>query len=305
MENKALLFSELEKIQGIRLLQECDFQKQTTLKLSEKNCLILIDDISAVNPLLQKLKELEAKFCYLGLGSNQVIDPHIDCYVKMNIKYQRDFFDYFGAGVSEAWLPSSLPITIMTQWAIKNNLKGWEVISGIPASLGGAIFMNAGTGLGEIASLVKSVRYIDFQTGKMVEKKIDRDIDFSYRHNNFLKKNDLIVEVQICHLGAEEGIALKIKNYLEYRTKTQPLWSRNSGCTFKNIKEFNLSAGKILDAMGLKGLTRGGMTISYKHANFFENLSNASREDMLTLIHDVQELVFLSTGIKLEVEINI
>jgi UDP-N-acetylmuramate dehydrogenase len=305
---KDSFLNDASTISGLKIIRECDFQKHTTLKLREKADLLVLEDTEAAIKVLKLLSSYSLNYKVIGLGSNQVIDPEVDFYIKYNEKFSREMSHYGLLGDGTFWLPSSLPLTIMTQWAIKNEISKWDVISGIPASLGGAVAMNAGTALGEIGSIVQSVRYIDSHSLVIKEHIINHIVDFSYRKNHFLDKNDLILAVKVICPEVLPGQGEKIKKYLDYRAQSQPLWTRNSGCTFKNVKHaegVKISAGMLLDLMQLKGLRQGDMCVSHKHANFFENLSHASREDVLKLIKQVQLIVLMSTGIELEVEINL
>src|SRR5690606_27919496 len=106
-------------------------------------------------------------------------------------------------------------------------LIGWEVFSGIPASLGGAIFMNAGTGLGEICEIVDSVRVMDREAN--IREVTKNNLKFSYRHNHFIEPGEIIISAKLINKGLDEKIGEKIKDYLDFRKNTQPLNTKSCG----------------------------------------------------------------------------
>jgi UDP-N-acetylmuramate dehydrogenase len=199
-------------------------------------------------------------------------------------------------------LPASLGINYLTSHAVKFGLKGWEVFTGIPASLGGAIFMNAGTNLGEIGPLMKKVKIVS-SDGSLREE-VMNEKSFTYRHNHFLKDGDVIVGATMFHRGIDPAISIKIKEYLEYRKKTQPLATKNCGCVFKNPHK-ELQAGRLIDLMGLKGLQVGGLRISPKHANFIENTTSSNWDQFESLVKIIKSNMDHFYGIEFELEVKI
>lgn len=166
--------------------------------------------------------------------------------------------------------------------------------------------MNAGTNLGEIGSLIKEVNIVT-KEGEEKLIKIDSH-SFSYRHNHFVNPGDVIYQARLVHFGIDEAISKKIREYLEMRTRSQPLKEWTCGCIFKNFQNHRLGvtcrAGLFIDIMGLKGLSYKNLQISPKHANFMENTGESSYEDVLTMISILQKELKLQTGVSFETEVE-
>lgn len=126
---------------------------------------------------------------------------------------------------------------------------------------------------------------------------------YTYRKNHFINSGDVITKIEIKNLGIDKNnVISKIHEYLAYRKKTQPLQGRNCGCVFKNRD--GVSAGKIIEDLGLKGTNVGGMRVSHLHANFLENDGSATAADFWELVRIIQEKVKDQFGKELELEIN-
>ena len=166
----------------------------------------------------------------MGWGANILLPSSSTMpYVQLDFDFNRELLEQ---PQSEYILPASVSLAVLTSHAAKFGLKGWEVFTGIPASLGGAVYMNAGTNLGEIGSLVKEVKLMN-KLGEIKLIKIDAH-SFSYRKNHFVQPGDVIYEVTLSNLGLDPAISIKIKDYLEMRNKSQPLKEATCGCVFKN-----------------------------------------------------------------------
>ncbi|MFZ8999813.1 MAG: UDP-N-acetylmuramate dehydrogenase [Bacteriovoracaceae bacterium] len=301
------LVNEFEGNDSIQVELDKDLSKRSTLNLEASGHLITIKNLEALIKVLSTLNKYELNFRVLGLGANQVLPQNSDFpYIKLDFKYDKKLFE----AVRPSYiLPASIPLNILTSQAIKYELKGWEAFTGIPATLGGAISMNAGTRLGEIGNLIQKVKYVD-RYGKLHEKNVTKE-DFAYRKNNFLKNDDVIYEAEITHLGVSPGIGKEIKDYLAYRNQTQPLNDKTCGCMFKNYEESgennssSCPAGKFLDIMGLKGFTIGGAQVSHVHANFLINKGGATKEDVQRLLHLVKSELALQFGKEFELEVKL
>ncbi|MDR1122618.1 MAG: UDP-N-acetylmuramate dehydrogenase [Endomicrobium sp.] len=183
--------------------------------------------------------------------------------------------------------------------AIKNNLIGLEIFSGIPGSVGGAVYGNAGSGDVWISSVIKKVGvYIGFKKKWLAKKQIY----FSYRESSL--ENSIISDVcfSLKKTAENDSVATVFEN-VQRRIKTQPLSFPNAGSIFKNPKGF--SAGKLIEETGLKGIRVGGAQISKVHGNFIVNTEEASAKDVLALISLIEEKIYKRFSIKLETEIKI
>ncbi len=185
-------------------------------------------------------------------------------------------------------------------YAIRRSLAGLEWAAGIPGTVAGCVVMNAGTRLGEMKDTVKAVRIVTL-TGAVLDCPA-QDITFSYRRAQL--PDGIVVGVWLqLKPGVRADIEKVVKDYLRYRRNTQPLALPSAGCVFKNPP--NDSAGRVVEAAGLKGAHVGDAEISDKHANFIVNQGCASAKDVLALIRKVRAQVARTTGVKLELELKL
>ena len=186
--------------------------------------------------------------------------------------------------------------------ATKLSLTGLEWAAGIPGTLGGAVFGNAGAFGQSMKDIVREVELFDTKVGKIKVFK-NKDCKFSYRESIFKKNKNLIIISLILKMkkGRKKEIQKKIKKYLAYKKETQPLSYASAGSVFKNPP--GKSAGELIEKAGLKGKTIGGAQISKKHANFIINKGKAKAEDVKKLISLVKKTVKKKFGTSLEEEI--
>jgi UDP-N-acetylmuramate dehydrogenase len=183
--------------------------------------------------------------------------------------------------------------------ALKNNLIGLEFVSGIPGSVGGAVYGNAGLRDKWIDSAIKEVGI--YTGSKKVWLKREQ-IDFSYRKSSL--ENSVISDVYFSLKKTTENDSLAtVFESVQKRLKTQPLSFPNAGSIFKNPKGFSI--GKLIEETGLKGVRIGGAQISELHGNFIINVGEASAKDVLALISLIEEKIYKQFSIKLETEIKI
>lgn len=186
--------------------------------------------------------------------------------------------------------------------AAKNGLAGFEFASGIPGSIGGAVFMNAGAYGGEMKDIINTVTYID-SSGKLLEKKKE-DCLFEYRHSVFQTIEGIIVSARVTLRAEDETIVrAEIERLTEIRESKQPLEYPSCGSVFKR-PEGHYTGALIQDA-GLQGYQIGGAQVSRKHAGFIVNRGGATATDYIELIQYIQNQVKDQFGIQLETEVKI
>jgi UDP-N-acetylmuramate dehydrogenase len=294
----------LKEIENIELEINKDLTKFSTMRLKSNGDLITVKNLHALKQTVSKLTSAGIKYRVLGWGANILIPTEsVVPYLQLDFNYDKSIFD---EARDEYLIPASVSLATLTSHANKFGLKGWEVFTGIPASLGGAIFMNAGTNLGEIGNVVKEV-YLVTKNGEEKLIKIEQH-SFSYRHNHFVNEGDVIYQARLNHFGLDANISKKIKEYLEMRTRTQPLKEWTCGCVFKNYEDserfVTCRAGLFVDIMGLKGLTYKNLQVSLKHANFMENKGDSTYEDVITFINLLKNEMKLQYGISFETEVE-
>lgn len=281
-----------------------DLAYKNTMRLSARGDLITIKSKNALSQVLLTLGNHQLRYKVIGWGSNLLLKPSSDTvYLELAFPLDKEVFQR----PRETYvLPASTPLNVLTAHAIKFGLRGFESFTGIPASLGGAVYMNAGTGLGEISQIVKLVK-IMCPSGEERQEEVTGS-SFSYRRNNFLNPGEVIFEVHLSPLGIDSDISKVIRNYLNYRKDTQPLDAKTCGCVFKNdhhfFKDKTCQAGKFIDIAGLKGFTLKGIKVSEKHGNFFENTGDGNYFDVINLIDRVTMEMELHFGIKFDREVE-
>ena len=184
--------------------------------------------------------------------------------------------------------------------AIRRSLAGLEWAAGIPGTVAGCVVMNAGTRLGEMKDSVKAVRIVS-PKGALIDCPAEA-IEFRYRRATLPPGVVVGVWLQL-RPGVRADIEKVVKDYLHYRRDTQPLTLPSAGCVFKN--PMNDSAGRVVEAAGLKGTSVGDAQISTKHANFIVNQGHASAADVLSLIKKVRTRIARRMEIKLELELKV
>jgi len=184
--------------------------------------------------------------------------------------------------------------------AIRRSLAGLEWAAGIPGTAGGCLMMNAGTRLGEMKDSVKAVRMVTAK-GEIVDLPAS-SIPFEYRRARLPKGIVVGVWLQLKQ-GVRAELEQVVKEYLHYRRDTQPLAMPSAGCVFKNPPKD--SAGRLIEAAGLKGLSVGDAEVSPKHGNFIVNRGHAKAADVIELIGKVRRMIRQKTGVRLDLELKI
>lgn len=202
-------------------------------------------------------------------------------------------------------IPSFASKSSLIDYSLKHNLSGAEFSAGIPGTLGGAVYMNAGTKWGSYSEIIEKVKFYQFEKG-FFEKPIN-ELGLKYRgHGEGLFTDGTIVVSVYVRLKKEKSIdpvKSKIDEILEYRGGKQPLELPNCGSVFKNPENSRRGAGRLIEAANLKGTVIGAAQVSLKHANFILNLGGASSEDVEALIKLIQVKIKEDFGISLETEV--
>lgn len=246
---------------------------------------------------LIEILKIESPITILGNGTNVLVkDSGIKGIVVSTIKL-RNYKIYDNIIEADA----GMPIIMLAKIAAENGLTGLEFASGIPGTLGGAIFMNAGAYGGEMKDVVESSQYIDkeFKLHDVIEHK------FEYRKSIYSSEVDGIVlsaKLKLQH-GDVNLIKEKMNQNMDSRNSKQPVNMPSAGSTFK--RKEGVIVSKLIDEAGLKGYTIGGAQVSTLHAGFIVNKGNATSEDILNLISHVKKVIKDKYDIDIETEIKI
>jgi len=254
--------------------------------------------VEEIITLLDCLKEEGFPWILLGGGTNMVFanGGYRGCVIRLGGKFTRieregDFMLLAGAAVS-------LPAAVAS--SAENGLSGMECFAGIPGTVGGAVFMNAGTRSGEIADVVHEVRLFDGKDARWVP---GGKIGFSYRSSG-ISEGDIILETRFKLVPSfSKEVRLRMKAQVDQRQRTQPTGVPSSGCWFRN-PEGN-SAGRLIEEAGMKGERFGDAQVSEIHANFLVNVGRATTSDFLNLAEKVRVAVHRRSGVMLQEEVKI
>lgn len=297
--SEAFLGSCREFLREDQVLINEPMRNQTTFKIGgEADCLLFPATTEEARRIVTLVREAGLPLTVLGNGSNLLVrDGGIrGVTVKFNgamAAMRREGTHIFaGAGAL---------LKDVSEFAAANALTGLEFACGIPGSLGGAVFMNAGAYDGEMKNVAYAVRTVT-REGEVKEYKRD-ELKLSYRHSVFQENGELITEIELAlEPGDEAAIREKIADFTERRESKQPLEMPSAGSTFKRPAGY--FAGTLIDQTGLKGLTVGGAQVSKKHAGFLVNAGGATAADVQNLIREVQRRVFEKHGVKLHPEVR-
>ena len=197
---------------------------------------------------------------------------------------------------------SGLTNALLAKILLDNSLSGFEFAGGIPGTIGGAVYMNAGAYSLEMKNIVVSTKYLDLNTYE-IKTIANNEHNFEYRKSIFQNLNTVILETTLkLQKGNKEEMKAKMQEYAEKRKTTQPLDKPSAGSTFKRGTDF--ITAKLIDESGLKGYSIGGAQVSEKHAGFIINTGNATAKDIINLINYVKEKVYEKFGKHIEEEIN-
>ncbi len=255
------------------------------------------ESVQEIKDLIEYAKEKNIEYTVMGNGSNLLVgDKGIRGLV---IKIAHGFSR---ASVSGKTITASSGILLskLANLALSENLSGLEFASGIPGTLGGAIFMNAGAYGGEMKDVIKKVTYLENGEVKTVENK---ELDFGYRRSRFCGTDAIILSAEIELKKAEyDEIKEKMEDFKERRTSKQPLSMPSAGSTFKRPEGY--FAGKLIEDANLKGFSIGGAQVSEKHSGFVINTGNSTAQDVVDLIKHIQKTVYDKFGVELETEVK-
>ncbi|MCP5468751.1 MAG: UDP-N-acetylmuramate dehydrogenase [Deltaproteobacteria bacterium] len=267
------------------------------------DALVAPDHIEELQKILKFASENHLHWMVLGFGSNVLIkDGGIrGIVIRLHKLFQQ--FDILEEDDTTCYVKvgAAYPLPKLVDWAKEKGCQNIEVLYGIPATLGGALWMNAGTRAGEIEQFVESITVLRAEGGFKDYPK--EKLDFSYRHLKFPGKG-LITACQLKFVKTDpEKVKEKVQGYQLKRQSTQPLDQPSLGSIFKNPPQ--AFAAQMIDEIGLKGVRVGGARISEKHANFIVNENNASAKDVLTLISLMKDKVKEHFDERLELEIKV
>lgn len=298
MENEIL--KELQDIVGVENVKYNEpMSKHTSFKVGgNAEYFVEIYDIDILKRIVDYSKNNNLVINVVGNGTNLLV---LDSGIKgLVIRYVANKIEINDNYVS---VDAGVLNGILAQELLKNELSGFEFASGIPGTIGGAVFMNAGAYGSEIKDIIEEVTYFDMRD-KTVHIICNNECKFDYRKSIFSEMDTVILNAKLrLNKSSYDLIKKKMDEYRDKRISTQPLNKPNAGSTFKRGDGF--ITAQLIDEAGLKGFSIGGARVSEKHAGFIVNDNNATAKDIIELIEYVKKTIYEKYNKKIEVEVRI
>ncbi len=293
------LYNKIQSSVKADLFLDEPMAKHTTFKIGgPADLLIIPHGVEDLKKILVEISSSGTPYIIMGNGSNMLVSDTGIRGAVIKICGAMDKIDIDGRNVK---VQAGAYLGKLQNMCAEKGLSGFEFFSGIPAAVGGAVAMNAGSWGGTISLFLKSVEVLTKSAKTM---KLDKaDCGFTYRGSNILKYGSVVLEAEF-ELEKKDPALVQAsqKEILRLKASSQPLTYPSAGCIFRNhAKE---SAGKIIERAGLKGESIGGAQVSQVHANYIVNTGNATASDVMGLINRVKGIVLEKTGISLELEIR-
>jgi UDP-N-acetylmuramate dehydrogenase len=261
---------------------------------------VLVGDDAALDTLAGVVASADVPLLVVGRGSNLLVADRgfAGIAVALGDEFERIVVD---AAASSVLAGGSASLPVLARRAAAAGVSGLEFYVGIPGSVGGAVRMNAGGHGRETREVLIDVDLLDLRTGTRSKATVD-DFDFGYRHSN-LQDHTLVCAARFAGSpDTAEACTARIDAIVKWRREHQP-GGANAGSVFSNPP--GMSAGRLIDAAGLKGLRIGGAAVSEKHANFIVADAAATAADVVALLDEVRRRVADATGIVLQTEVRL
>ena len=287
-----------EKINKDRVLINEPMSKHTSFKIGgPADIFIVVNDLEELKHVLKIAKESRTDVTCIGNGTNLLVKDNgiRGITIKPNFKNIQIDGEKLEVG-------SGVAVPVLARTAYENGLSGLEFACGIPGSVGGAVYMNAGAYDGEISFVIESAEVLDDKQEIRVLSK--EELNLGYRQSVVMQKGYIVLSATFdLTPGDHDKIQSRVNELTTRREDRQPLEYPSAGSTFKRPEGY--FAGKLIEDAGLKGYTVGGACVSEKHAGFVINKSNGTAKDVLAVIHHVQEEVKRQFGVELHPEVRI
>lgn len=289
--------TELEKINCGKVLENCSLKQYTTYRAGGiADYIVFPESIEQLKNLMSYLKEKNIKHKVVGYGSNLLFsdDGYRGVLIKLDALHTCEFYG------TKVVVGAGYPLMKLAIKAAKLGLTGLEFAAGIPGTIGGAIYMNAGAYKSDMGYIVSEIKVLTPEL--TVKTMYNRELEFHYR-TSFLQTHPGYICLEatlILTKGTEAAIRSVMEDRKKRRLMTQPLEYPSAGSVFRNPE--GIAAGKLIEDCGLKGMRIGGAEVSRKHANFIINADHANANDIRKLILTVQDTVWKKKKIKLKCE---
>ena len=293
---------EESKLNKENLYYDEPMAKHTSFKIGgPADVFIKVDNIEELKETVDLSKKNQIPLTIIGNGSNLLVtDKGIrGITAKLNLK---DIEIKNENNKQIIKVDAGVPVGLLAQKLLKEEITGFEEISGIPGTIGGAVIMNAGAHGKELKDILKKVTAMDYNGN--IHEFTNEECLFSYRNSRFQKEKYIILQATLeLEKGNSTEIKEKMDEYMQFRKEKQPIEYPNAGSTFKRGEDF--VTAKLIDEAGLKGYKVGGAQVSEKHAGFIVNVDNATAKDVIELTDYIKEKIEEKFGKKINLEIQI
>jgi UDP-N-acetylmuramate dehydrogenase len=291
----------LKQMEVGQLVKDAPMQEYTSFKAGGKAALLVLPQhIAQLQYTMRVIAEEKVPYFIMGNGTNLLVRDRGYAGVIVKIGDALSDIEVTAGGVEAE---AGALLKNVAQVAMENDLTGFEFASGIPGSIGGAAYMNAGAYDGDMSQVVETVKLLAIDGSEIYTLSVD-EMEYGYRKSRLMEKEAIILSVVLkLAEGDRNQIALKMNELNDRRRQKQPLNYPSAGSFFKRPP--GNYAGTLIQAAGLKGVSVGGAMISQLHAGFMINTGNATADDIIALMELVQERVYEHSGIRLEPEIRI
>ncbi|MBQ2937935.1 MAG: UDP-N-acetylmuramate dehydrogenase [Clostridia bacterium] len=263
---------------------------------------VKIDEIDELKKILELCKTNKINLTIVGNGSNILVSDKGIKGIVIKLELKKVEIKNIDIEKREILVDAGVPIGLFAQKLLKEEISGFEELSGIPGTIGGAIIMNAGAHGKEMKDIVTEITALDYEGN--IHKFTNEESEFQYRKSRFSREKYIILQAKlVLKNGKKEDIKSKMNEYLQYRKEKQPIEFPSAGSTFKRGEDF--ITAKLIDEAGLKGYSIGGAQISEKHAGFIINKGNATAQNVIDLAKFAADKVYEKFGKKIELEIKI
>ncbi|MED3939933.1 UDP-N-acetylmuramate dehydrogenase [Priestia megaterium] len=295
------LVNELIEAKVGRVLVNEPLARYTTMKIGgPADILIVPKHVAGIEKTLQLVKQYKTKWTVIGRGSNLLVS---DLGIEGVVIRLGEGLDHLEVEKHKVRVGSGYPLIKLSTLLSRQGLAGLEFASGIPGSVGGAVYMNAGAHKSDISSVL-SKALILFEDGTIAWL-TNKELEFSYRSSVLqTKRPGIVLEAEFqLQVGEREEIVRSMQNNKDYRRETQPWNHPCAGSIFRNpIPHF---AGDLVEKAGLRGYRIGGAQISEMHGNFIVNTGGASAQDVLSLIELIKHTIKDKFDVDMHTEVEI
>jgi UDP-N-acetylmuramate dehydrogenase len=298
MSNSILLNEELKNI-GCELQENIDLAPYTSFRIGGK-CKYVVkpNNFTQINEIVSILKKHNIDYYFLGNGSNVLVSDNGYDGAIILLANSLNNFKIDNATIE---CESGVTLSKLCSVALEHNLSGLEFAFGIPGTVGGAVYMNAGAYGGEMKDVISSCTYLD--ENNEIKTIYRNEMDLSYRHSIFTDTKCCIISATFeLQKDDPKDIKNRMNDYMTRRKTKQPLEYPSGGSTFKRPEGNYASA--LIEQCGLKGYRVGDAMVSEKHSGFVINVGKATCDDVLNLVDHIKQVVFEQTGYELECEIK-